>query len=326
MKLFLNQKLKNDELNLSQHQLVLAKKFQDLIFDASQIVLDKKNEIEIFIVGILSRGHILIEDVPGVGKTTLVQTLAKFLGLDFHRIQFTNDLLPADILGNSVFNPQTAQFHFHHGPLFAELVLGDELNRANPKTQSALLEALEEGQVTYDAKVYPLPKPFFFVATQNPRQQVGTFSLPESQLDRFLISLDLNYASRDGEIKIFMGYDSRSQMTKIKSALTKDELLRTQDEVQKIFVSEKIAEYVYHLTQTSRNPAKQFTHLSTRAGLALVRASQAYAFLQGRGFVLPEDIQKIAHYVLGHRLGLQDGIKIGQKKCSELIEATTINL
>lgn len=326
MKLFLNQKFKSDELNLTPEQLILVKKFQNLIFDASQIVLDKKSEIEIFLVGILSRGHILIEDVPGVGKTTLVQTLAKFLGLDFHRIQFTNDLLPADILGNTIFNPQTSEFSFHFGPLFAELVLGDELNRANPKTQSALLEALEEGQVTYDAKVYQLPKPFFFVATQNPRQQVGTFALPESQLDRFLISLDLNYATREGEIRIFMGYDSRSQISKIQPAVSKIDLLKAQEEVQKVYVSEKVAEYIYLLTQTSRQSQQKFAVLSTRAGLALVRASQAYAFLQTRGFVLPEDVQKIAPYVLGHRLGLQDGIKHGQEKCAELISATKLNL
>lgn len=326
MKLFLNQKLNTEELNLNAQEILLAKKFQSLISDASQIVLDKRKEIEIFLVGILSRGHILIEDVPGVGKTTLVQTLAKFLGLDYNRIQFTNDLLPADIIGHSIFNPQTGQFTFHHGPLFAELVLGDELNRANPKTQSALLEALEEGQVTHDAKVYPLPKPFFFVATQNPRQQVGTFALPESQLDRFLICMDLNYASREGEIRIFMGYDSRSQIPSIKPAINRTELLQAQESVQKIFVSEKVAEYVYHLTQSTRQSDSSFPTLSTRAGLALVRAAQAYAYLQGRGFVLPEDIQYVATAVLSHRLGLQEGIKFGKKKCAELLESTEIKI
>lgn len=325
MKWQLHKKLQSDT-HLTAEQVELSQKFSTLVDEASKIILDKRDAIEVLVVGLMSKGHILIEDVPGVGKTTLAQTIAKFLGLHFNRIQFTNDLLPSDILGNMIFNPQKSEFYFHQGALFAEMVLGDELNRANSKTQSALLEALEENQVTVDAKAHPLPKPFFFVATQNPRFQVGTFPLPESQLDRFLLSLDLDYASKQGEMKIFMGYDSRSLLPKIQALVTKDELLQSQVYSQQIYVSEKVAEYIYDLVQNSRTHSELFAPLSTRAGLALVRASQAFAFLQGRGFLIPEDVQRMAPYVLSHRLGLQDGVKMGQNKTKLLLEKTELKI
>jgi MoxR-like ATPase len=299
-------------------------KWHQIIHRASSIILDKQNEIELSLTCILAGGHLLIEDVPGVGKTTLVQVLAKLLDLPHSRIQFTSDLLPADIIGNSIYDADKKEFHFVAGPLFAHLVLADELNRANPRTQSALLQAMEEGHVSVDRTTHALPSPFFLIATQNPRTQTGTFPLPESQLDRFLMSISMNYASYQSEVAIFQGQDPRHQMKDLTPLITKNLLLEAQSAVNQVRVSELLAKYITEILTFSRQHQDLYVPLSTRTGLALARAAKARAFLQGRDFVLPDDVQIIAPSVLSHRLGGMDGIAYGRTKAFELVKAVAI--
>lgn len=294
--------------------------WNDIINTTNLIVLDKKNEVRLAIISLLSRGHLLIEDVPGVGKTTLVQTLAKLIGLENSRIQFTSDLLPSDIIGNTIYDPEKKEFRFFQGPLFAHLVLADELNRANPRTQSALLQAMEEGQVSSDRQTMSLPDPFFLIATQNPRQQTGTFPLPESQLDRFLISINLNYASPDAEVEIFKGLDPRKKMNELKPLITLEQLRKDQADTDRIHLSDLLAKYILSLLMESRKKAGTYQALSTRTGLALTKASKAWAFLEGRDYVVPEDVQSIAAAVLAHRLGGADGVADGYKKARQLLQ------
>lgn len=296
---------------------------QEIIEKASSVIYDKTDEVLLSLTCILAQGHLLIEDVPGVGKTTLVQTVAKLLGFQFSRIQFTNDLLPSDIIGNMIFDQEKKEFKFFEGPLFANLVLADELNRANPRTQSALLQAMEEFQVSQDKKTFNLPNPFILIATQNPKTQIGTFQLPESQLDRFLMSLELNYADKASELKIFQNRDARFLVQDLKPIISVEQLCEYQKEVQKIFISPLIAEYIYNLVNFTRENSN-YTPLSTRSGLSLAKAARAFAFTQNRTFVLPEDIQKVAPAVLGHRLGLSEGVKIGKKMVQEIISETKI--
>ncbi|MEZ0391163.1 MAG: AAA family ATPase [Pseudobdellovibrionaceae bacterium] len=291
---------------------------------ASEVVLGKDLEIRQALTCILAGGHLLIEDAPGVGKTTLVKTLSKLLGLESHRIQFTVDLLPSDILGSPIFDPRDQKFHFHPGPLFAPLILADELNRASPRTQSALLQAMEEGEVSIDGVLYPLPQPFLVIATQNPHQQMGTFPLPESQLDRFLMSLELNYADSKTEIRIFSEVDPQQKLKDLKPMLNAGNLLEIQNEVRKVKVGEKVATYVSGLLTGSRSSKAQWQPLSTRAGLALIRAAQAHAYLEDRAFTRPDDVQAVLIPVLGHRLGGFHGIRQGRGFASSLQASTVV--
>lgn len=295
-----------------------------LIESASQVVLGKEEEIRQAAVCLLAGGHLLIEDVPGVGKTTLVKTLGKLLGLESHRIQFTVDLLPSDILGSPIFDPKEQKFQFHAGPLFAQLILADELNRASPRTQSALLQAMEEGEVSIDGVLHSLPQPFLVIATQNPHQQSGTFPLPESQLDRFLMSLELNYANPEIEVQIFSQADPQQKLKSLQPLISGQELLKIQSEVRNVKVSEKVASYVASLLGQSRNSKAQWLPLSTRAGLALIRAGQAYAYMDNRDFARPEDIQSVMIQVLGHRLGGFHGIRQGRSFASSLKASTVV--
>ncbi len=296
----------------------------ELIQSASQVVLGKEKEIREATLCLLAGGHLLIEDVPGVGKTTLVKTLAKLLNLESHRIQFTVDLLPSDILGSPIFDPREQKFQFHPGPLFAQMVLADELNRASPRTQSALLQAMEESEVSIDGVVHPLPQPFLVIATQNPHQQTGTFPLPESQLDRFLMSLELHYAAPEIEMKILSQTDPRQKLLELRPLLGTQELLQMQAQVRQVKVSEKVASYVSALLTHSRNSKAQWLPLSTRAGLALIRASQAHAYLEGRDYLRPEDVQAVMIPVLGHRLGGFHGIRQGRSYASSLQTSTMV--
>ncbi|UGV31969.1 AAA family ATPase [Halopseudomonas aestusnigri] len=267
-----------------------------------EVLLGKSQAIKLALACILAKGHLLIEDLPGMGKTTLSQALARVLGMSYQRIQFTSDLLPGDILGTSVFDRNTAQFVFHHGPIFAELVLADEINRATPKSQSALLEAMEEGQVTVDGATRPLPDPFFVIATQNPVSQSGTFALPESQLDRFLMRLSLGYPSEAAEKSLLQGDARRVRLDAIRTVLGREQLCALQALVPQVTASEALIDYILRLVNHTRNSDACAWGLSPRASLGLLAAARAWALLEQRNYVIPEDVQAVLPAVVSHRL------------------------
>jgi len=268
----------------------------------SSIILGKHEQIQQALSCFLAGGHLLIEDLPGVGKTTLSLTLAKVFGLDFQRIQFTSDLLPSDVLGVSIFDTHNQSFKFHRGPVFTQVLLADEINRSTPKTQSALLEAMEEKQVTQDGKTRTLPKPFFVIATQNPLEQVGTFPLPESQLDRFLMRINIGYPDQKAEMELLKGNNRHDMIQQLNTVITPEQLITLQKHVEKIHTSQAILDYVLSLVRSSRLSPWFISGLSPRAGLALQRCARAWAFLQGRDHVLPEDVQQVLPNVAAHRL------------------------
>ncbi|ELX9568476.1 AAA family ATPase [Pseudomonas aeruginosa] len=267
-----------------------------------EILLGKDRQVRLALACLLARGHLLIEDLPGMGKTTFSHALARVLGLSFQRIQFTSDLLPGDILGTSVFDKDSGQFVFHPGPIFAELVLADEINRATPKSQSALLEAMEEGQVTIEGATRPLPEPFFVIATQNPASQGGTFSLPESQLDRFLMRLSLGYPGRAAERSLLLGEARRDLLPRLEPLLDHAALAAFQAEVPKVRASDALVDYVLRLVEATRTQPAFALGLSPRGSLALLAAARAWALLAGRDYVIPEDVQAVLPAVAGHRL------------------------
>ncbi len=278
-----------------------------------QVILGKERQIRLALACLLARGHLLIEDMPGVGKTTLAHVLAQSLGLNFNRIQFTSDLLPADILGISVYERTSGAFKFHPGPIFAQLILADEINRATPKTQSALLEAMEERQVTMEGETRALPEPFFVIATQNPAYQIGTFPLPESQLDRFLMRIELGYPDAQAERALLQGKDRREMIAHLAPCLAPGELAAMQAQVAALHASDALVDYVQALLAYTRQSAEFDCGLSPRAGLALLRAAKAWALMEGRDFVLPEDVQVILHAVVGHRLHSATGDDLGER-------------
>lgn len=273
-----------------------------VIQGVSRYLLGKEREIRLALACLLARGHLLIEDIPGVGKTTLAEAAAKVLGLHMQRIQFTSDLLPADILGVSIFDRAKQAFTFHPGPIFAQVILADEINRATPKTQSALLEAMEEGQVTVDGQTRKLPQPFFVIATQNPLHQIGTFPLPESQLDRFLMRIHLGYPDSETERRLLRLDDPRAALRASKALMQPAQLQAYQDRVPTIHVSDALLDYIQALLAASRRTGVFQAGLSPRAGRALLRGAQAWAFLEGRDMVLPEDVQAVLPAVTTHRL------------------------
>ncbi|WP_028950890.1 AAA family ATPase [Sulfurihydrogenibium subterraneum] len=275
---------------------------KEIVSSLSFYLQGKEKAIELTLITFFSRGHLLIEDLPGLGKTTLAIGIAKILGLDYGRIQGTSDLLPSDILGVSVFNKEKSQFEFKPGPIFNNVILVDEINRSTPKTQSALLEAMGEKQITVDGNTYKLPKPFFVIATQNPSQHYGTFPLPESQLDRFLIKISIGYPSREAEKEIIKGGSKRESLYQIEPILTKDEILKIQDEITKVYVSDKIADYILDIVWATRESKYLEAGLSTRGTLAIVSAAKTNAYFEGRDYVIPEDIKKLYPYVIPHRL------------------------
>ncbi len=273
-----------------------------VIAAASSIILGKETQVRLALACLLARGHLLIEDLPGVGKTTLAHVLARSLGLQFQRIQFTSDMLPADILGVSVFERDNGRFQFHPGPIFAQVILADEVNRATPKTQSALLEAMEEHQVTAEGETRKLPVPFFVIATQNPSEQVGTFPLPESQLDRFMMRIELGYPDREAERALLSGTDRRDLLATLDPCMSPAELMELQAGVQKIHVAPALLDYVQAIVAHTRRSPDYLAGLSPRAALALVHCSRAWALLEGREKVIPEDVQAIVPGVAAHRL------------------------
>jgi len=273
-----------------------------VIDQANHIILGKENVIRLALTCLIARGHLLIEDMPGVGKTTLSHVLATLLGLSYQRIQFTSDLLPADILGVSIYNRESGAFSFHPGPIFSQLILADEVNRATPRTQSALLEAMEEHQITLEGETRTLPDPFFVIATQNPSNQIGTFPLPESQLDRFMMRLHLGYPDHKAERELLKGRDRRELLAEVEPATSPEQLMSIQESVTSVHISDALLDYLQDLLEFSRLSDEFSNGLSPRAGLAIMHATQAWALLHGRDHVLPEDIQSVLPSIVGHRL------------------------
>jgi len=266
------------------------------------IILGKDPEISLALACLLARGHLLIEDLPGLGKTILAQSLSRVLGLSFQRIQFTSDLLPADIIGVSVFRQESGQFEFQRGPVFAELVLADEVNRATPKAQSALLEAMEERQVSVDGTTHALPSPYFVVATQNPSDQIGTFQLPESQLDRFLMRIELGYPNEASERALMVGTDRRQLLTTVEPCLNSTALVALQNSAATVHMSDPLVDYIQALVRFTRESPDIDTGLSPRGSLALVAAARAHAYIEDHSGVFPDDVQAVFASVAGHRL------------------------
>jgi MoxR-like ATPase len=304
----------------------MSQSLHNVILQAEQIILGKPQQIRLALTCLLARGHLLIEDLPGVGKTTLAQVLSRTLGLQFQRIQFTSDLLPADILGISVYQRDTGEFKFHPGPIFAQMILADEVNRATPKAQSALLEAMEEHQVTIEGVTRPLPPPFFVIATQNPAHQIGTFPLPESQLDRFLMRIRMGYPDAQAERGLLSGVDRREIIAKLSPQMERVELLALQKRVRAVFVSPALLDYVQAILRHTREAARYAHGLSPRAGLALLSAARAWALLDERDTVIPEDVQAVLPGVTSHRLQAvgEYSKQNSDVLVSELIEAVAI--
>ncbi len=280
---------------------------QGVFESLNQLILGKPMQIKLALACLLADGHLLLEDLPGMGKTVLSHALAGVLGLDYKRVQFTNDLLPADLLGGSIYDKDKGDFRFIHGPVFSELLLADEINRATPKTQSALLEAMEERQVSLEGKTRQLPDPFFVIATQNPAEQVGTAPLPESQLDRFLIRIEMGYPVREAELQILAGESRRNLLQQLQPELTTEQLREFRAQAQQVFCSEHSLAYLYDLLDYSRKSDLFVNGLSTRGGLGVLNAAKAWAWLAGSDELLPQHIQAVFPYVSGHRLQRRDG-------------------
>lgn len=305
----------------------MKKEIEQIISEVGRIILGKDIEIRLVFTCLIAKGHLLIEDIPGVGKTTLAQTLAMTLGLNFSRVQCTSDLLPADIIGISIFDKEEQAFRFHPGPLFDQMVLADELNRATPRTQSALLEAMEERQVSVDGVTHRLPEPFFVIATQNQRYHVGTFPLPESQLDRFLMRVQLGYPDYNSERELLMGESRLDMVRRLKPIMAVEKLKEMMEQVPKIHVSDAILDYIQNIIAASRSNPQQYLGLSPRGGISLLRAAQAWALCEGREIVLPEDIQRVSGSVLEHRLN-PEGSKVrssGYQATEQLIKSIPLH-
>lgn len=276
--------------------------FNHLIQQIGSVILGKEDQIRMALTCFFAGGHLLIEDLPGIGKTTLAKAMSKCLGLQFRRVQFTSDMLPGDILGVSVFEQQSGQFIFHPGPVFTQVLLADEINRATPKTQSALLEAMEEGQVTIEGETRPLDSPFFVIATQNPLEQSGTFSLPESQLDRFLMRIHLGYPDRNAERLLLKGEGAEKLLQRLETSAIPENIKTIQEKITRIHVSDAFLDYLQDILIFTRTSSHFHVGLSPRAGLALIRASQSWACIHERDFVIPEDLQAVMPWVVCHRL------------------------
>ncbi|MFN9030692.1 MAG: AAA family ATPase [Betaproteobacteria bacterium] len=306
----------------------MLEKLRSCAAQIGSVIVGKEVQIRQSLTCMLAGGHLLIEDAPGVGKTTLAHAIAQSLGLPFRRLQFTSDLLPSDVIGVSVYDRSTNQFAFHPGPIFSEVLLADEINRASPKTQSALLEAMEENQVSVDGMARPLPQPFFVIATQNPLHQVGTFPLPESQLDRFLMCISLGYPDRAAERALLAGESRRDMLKTLKPVARPADLVSAQIAVKTVFASPALLDYVQALLAHTRASGRFAEGLSPRAGLALLHAARAWAWLDGRDHGIPEDIQNVLPAVAGHRLHAtqREGGRVlhGRELVAQLIQAVRV--
>lgn len=292
-----------------------------IIDDLSSVIFGKKQQIKLALTCLFSEGHLLIEDLPGMGKTTLSHALAAVLGLSYQRIQFTSDLLPADILGINVFNANEHTFTFHKGPIFSQVVLADEINRAGPKTQSALLEAMEEQQVTVDGSKYTLPNPFFVIATQNPLYQSGTYPLPESQLDRFLMRISLGFPPKEAEKHLILNIKPRDY-SQLPQRIDAKQLQQIQTIINQIVISSPVVDYIIELVTHTRQSAAFAGSLSPRASMALAKAAKSWAFIEGRDFVTPDDVQAVFASVCQHRLGLHN--ESGEAQVNEILKTVAV--
>lgn len=301
---------------------------EQLIGNLEKVIVGKRQSIELIVIGLLCQGHVLIEDVPGVGKTMLARSLARSLDCTFNRIQFTPDMLPSDVTGVSIYNQQKNKFEFRPGPVIGQIILADEINRATPKTQAALLEAMEERQVTVDGETHILPKPFMVMATQNPIEYEGTFPLPEAQLDRFLLRLRLGYPSAADEIRVLDDQQIQHPLESLKSIVKLKEILQAVDAVKHVYISPSIKKYIVELTTRTRQSADVYLGASPRGSLSLARASQARAALLGRDHVLPDDVQALATAVLAHRIIVSPAARLSDlssdRITQEIVHATPV--
>lgn len=290
-----------------------------IIKNVQNVIIGKEREIKLLLVSLLCNGHVLIEDVPGTGKTTLVKSFAISLGCDFKRIQFTPDLLPSDITGIKFFNMKTSEFEFLKGPAFSNIILADEINRATPKTQSGLLECMEEKQVTIEGETHILPLPFMVIATQNPIENMGVFPLPEAQLDRFLIKIDMKYPSHDESVDILSRFDKNDPIKELNSVIEKDTILDAQREVNDIYVTKDLYNYIIRITESTRNNDNVVLGVSPRACISLLKVAKGYAAVSGRNYVLPDDIKAVAVNTLAHRLVLKTSLSLKHNAASDII-------
>ncbi|MCP4698677.1 MAG: AAA domain-containing protein [Gammaproteobacteria bacterium] len=302
-----------------------AKKLFDRITAAAgRGILGKETQVRLVLACLAARGHVLIEDRPGVGKTMLAHVLTRVLGLKFQRIQFTSDLLPADILGVSIYDNEAKQFKYHKGPIFAQMILADEVNRATPKTQSALLEAMEERQITVEGRTWPLPGPFFVLATQNPMHQIGTFPLPESQLDRFMMRIELGYPDSIAERALLKGRDRRALIAELPDIAQAGKIMALQKAVENVIVADALVDYLQAILDYSRRSPHYRAGLSPRAGLAIRRCAQSWALMHGRDYAAPEDVQAVLPAVAGHRLLTDTEQYAPQATIARLLEQVAI--
>ena len=281
-----------------------------IIDNVATVIVGKRDAIELVVVAMLANGHILIEDVPGVGKTTLAKSISRSVGLSFKRVQFTPDLLPSDVTGVTIFNQKTREFEFRQGPVMAQIVLADEVNRATPKTQSALLEAMEERQITVDGVTYALPEPFLVLATQNPIEYEGTFPLPEAQLDRFLMRVNLGYPERQDELQVLATRQREQPIDDIEQIVTLEEVFAAQEAVKEVYVDPLVSNYIVDITRATREHADVYLGASPRGSLGLYRSGQALAAVAGRDYVVPDDVKRLAESVLSHRVIVSPAARI----------------
>ena len=288
---------------------MIKNSFEEIVERVSTVIYGKKKQIRLALTCLFAGGHLLIEDRPGIGKTTLAKALSRCLGLDFARVQYTSDLLPADVLGTAIFEQHSSSFVFHPGPIFTQVLLADEINRATPRTQSALLEAMEERQVTIEGLTRPLPDPFFVIATLNPIEQAGTYALPESQLDRFLLRISIGYPGRDAENLLLRSGDSKDILATVNPILSADQVKDIREKIRTVHISDALLSYVQDILDFTRTSPHFHTGLSPRAGLAILKTARAWAYIAGRDHGLPEDVQAILPYVAGHRLHSADSFR-----------------
>lgn len=299
----------------------LHPKVEVILNNMERVIVGKREEIILCLTALLADGHVLLEDVPGVGKTMLVKSLAKSVSSTFKRIQFTPDLLPSDVLGVSIYNPKALEFEFRPGPIMGNIILADEINRTSPKTQSALLEGMEEKSVTIDGHTFPLPRPFLVMATQNPIEYEGTYPLPEAQLDRFLLKIHMGYPSFAEEMEVLSRVQEELPIQELTPVITLDELLSMQKEVKGVFVDDTIKQYIISIVTRTRNHPQIYLGVSPRGSIALMKAAKSYAYIQGRDFVLPDDIQFLAPFVFSHRMILQSQARYDGVNAEEIISS-----